>query len=366
MKKFIFLIFAFITLSIFAQSGIELNFTPVAGEYFNIFYPLYLNPDEPEKQPEIFSATLTNDTDETIFYYLKFWMSWRGNDLLPEGCKITPVNEELAPHPSVNSSVTITNRDIITNATGNFDVECEVDDILSNNTEFEDLLLQTGRFPDGEYLFKLQAFDSNTDEELTEAKTVTITVTTPSPISLITPGNPLGMEPSEIFDLYPNFVWYSNLAEYTIKIFELNEQTGNVQTDEDIENLAPYFERQVSTTSFTYPTDAPPLEDGNVYAWQVSANIVSPLNPKEEVYKSKVYSFKVSSGEETNPDDLLLINFLRQLNADNSEEVINLINNGFSVKNLRFKDSEISAEDLANILLRIANGEIRFKSLIIE
>jgi len=191
-------------------------------------------------------------------------------------------------------------------------------------------------------------------------------VTTPTPISLITPGNPVGMEPSVNYDLNPNFVWFSNLNEYTFKLFELNEQTGNTQTQEDIENLAPYYQQEVNTTSFTYPTSAPPLEYGNTYAWQVTAQIVSPLSSNEEEYKSNVYTFKISGGEEANPDDLLLINFLRQLNSPSGEEAINLFGNGYSLKSLKFNDADISVNDLNNILLRLANGEIHLKSITIE
>ncbi len=357
MKKFFLLILLMMSMMLSAQDD-AISIDPAfQSQNFNLFYPTMFDPDNPADQPLLFNLTVTNNGG--IEHFIKIDMLWRGNSLLQGGGEIYPINVPNVYH--------LSNRMIITTGTSQFETNFDAEDIWQNNSEFEELILETGRFPDGEYMFLFQAFESeNSDQPISNQATVIITITSPVSISLITPGNPVGLGPSSITDLNPTFVWFSNFTDYTITVFELDNDGSQSTSLEEIELLEPLFSEQVSGTTFPYPTYAERLEFEKTYGWQITADISSPDESLNKTEKSDIYLFTVNSGEQIDVDNQALINFLMQLNSEQTKEAIDLLKTGYFSTNLKYDGNQIETSDLNDILMGYTGNAIRIRSFSIE
>ena len=348
MKKVLSILFLLIVINLTAQVNIEI-ITPISHNVtYNLFYPAYFDPDHPELQPNLFRMELTTDVGSD--FIILCVMEYR--DYAPAQATLTPIIEDFG-------GVHITNSDIITNVDGPyFTVENNFDDFLE---DIGDIIEGTGRLPDGTYVFTISAYAEGSNDPC-DQEVLTLTIISPISISLITPGNPVGLGPAPISDNYPNFIWFSNLTDYTIKLFEID---GEYTTPEEIELLDPYFEDRCNITSYLYPTDAPDLIIGRTYAWQVSADVLTPIGEQGR-YKSILYSFLVSTNQEEEMNNQILINFLTQLNIEELDELIALINNGYNIKNIFWQGTTISMDELNDILEQIANGELIIKNVSVQ
>jgi hypothetical protein len=350
MKKLMIFIFLMVAISLFTQNvDIQVLIPANNTITYNLFYPAYFNPEEPEQQPLLFKIQINSSVGNA--YYLRCIMEYK--DCSPAGATLTPL--EGFQHP-----ITITNSEIIVEEGSSslfFSVSnCTFDDFLD---DIEDQIKETGRMPDGTYKFTIQAYETGSSSPCDE-DFIYVNIISPFSISLIIPGNPIGLGPAKISDNYPNFVWFSNLTDYTIKIYELEDEFS---TAEEIEQLEPFFEEQNPSTSFLYPTYAPDFLYNKIYAWQVFAEIQNPI--ATEQYKSIIYLFMLSS-EEEGINNQMLINFLSQLNIEGVNDIIALIEGGFSVDKLIWGAREITMEELNDILKKISEGELKVKNLTVE
>ncbi|MCK5052458.1 MAG: hypothetical protein KAS53_12095 [Candidatus Cloacimonetes bacterium] len=350
MKKILFFLFLTISLSLFAQYDFTLTVIPLHSTY-NVLYPANFDPDEPELQPNLFSLTINGTTTNNAVLYCK--MIWEDEyaeiTLTPEG-----------QFPSVLSSY-----DIINSAPAGFSVVQSFEDFLDN---IEDLIIDTGRMPDGNYIFEIGIYEEEHEGEdaylLSNKVTAIVVIRSPISISLITPGNPIGLGVTNISEQYPNFIWFSNLEDYTIKIYELD---GVFDTVEEIEMLEPHFvEMNIGGTSFSYPPSAPEFVLNQTYTWQVSAKVMSPIAASESEYKSTMYLFKLSDSASEELSLQILINFLNQLDIDGVDEIISLLEAGYTIDNIIWRGSEIPAEDLMEILEEISSGNIEPIKITVE
>ncbi len=222
---------------------------------------------------------------------------------------------------------------------------------------------------DGNYIFEIGIYEKGHEGDTNyllslSTKTAIITIRSPISISLITPGNPIGLGVTNIAEPYPNFIWFSNLEKYTLKVYELD---GVFETVEDIELLDPlYAETEIGGTNFTYPPSAPEFDYNTTYAWQVSATVANPMVAAESIYKSTMYLFKLSNTGTEEMEMQILKNFLTQLNVEGIDEVIKLLEAGYVIENLFWQGREITAEELVQILEDISSGKVEAKNLTIE
>jgi hypothetical protein len=328
-------------------------------------YPTYFDPDNPASQPTLFHLEIKNLTGtsesplpaEDFDIKIIGRMEWRNTVLIPRS-EITFREIQLL---LAGQSIPIHNRDIITNDnTGMFDVDDEWDDVLNNNPEFKDLVVNSGRFPDGVYVFTFYVEDQTTNEQLSDEFSVSINLRSPNPITLITPGSPLGFGVSKVMDNQPYFVWFSNLNEYTLRIWELQHTNYSVQ---QIEGMEPYFEVPnseidlLNVTSFSLPVEFA-LENNKIYAWQVLGKIDSPAATNVTYEKSNVYLFEVSRDEAQQQDNQLLIQLLNQFSAEEVaglEELLQLLELGY----------ELKEEDYQRLMEMFSNGK-KVKSITVR
>lgn len=347
MRKILLVLILTISLGLLAQTELTINITPHSSTY-NVLYPVNFNPDEPSLQPNLFMVTINGDVPTNAILYCK--MTWN-----EEVAEITL--NPLGQFPTVLSS-----SDIINSAPSGFTIEQTFDAFLEN---IEDIIIDTGRMPDGNYVFEIGIYENDQYGTLiSNLETAVVVIRSPISISLITPGNPIGLGVSNISEQYPNFIWYSNLGEYKIKIYELDR---GYETVEEIEMLEPhYMESEIMGTSFSYPPSAPEFEFNKTYAWQISARTSSPNISSESVYKSTMYLFRLSNSSSEEMNLQILINFLNQLDIDGVGEVISLLEAGYTIDNIIWRGNEIEPAGLMEILEDISNGNITPTQITVE
>ncbi|MEA2095275.1 MAG: hypothetical protein U9P73_01090 [Candidatus Cloacimonadota bacterium] len=352
MKKILVILILSISLSLFAQYDFTLTVSPLHRTY-NVLYPANFNPDEPELQPNLFNLTINGTSTTNAVLYCK--MIWED-----EYAEIT-----LTPNTPGQFPTNLSSEEIINSAPVGFTTVESFGDFLDS---IEDLIIDTGRMPDGNYIFEIGIYEEGQEGEdaylLSNKVTAIIVIRSPISISLITPGNPIGLGVTNISEPFPNFIWFSNLEEYTIRIYELD---GVYDTVEEIEMLEPYFvEMNIGGTSFSYPPNAPEFVLNQTYAWQVSALVMSPIAASESEYKSTMYLFRLSDSASEESSLQILINFLNQLDIDGVDEIISLLEAGYTIDNIIWRGSEISAEDLMEILEEISSGNIEPIKITVE
>jgi len=358
MKKVILLMFICFTLISNAYDfDIVIDSGFIQNTIYNEFSPAQFNPADPESQPIIFFAKIENDGQETAFN-LSISIKWRGDDL---------INKAILIHPepySGDPTISLSNRDLINESppqhlgfeihnTHNFD------NFMQNNPEFEDEI-KKGTLPDGDYLISFRIFELGydnapyqDDNALSEIETVAFTVMKPTLIQLSSPGFPFGFGIGTTPNPYPDFVWTSNLQEFTLRLFEMTpyEFVNQIDSPEDIENQFEPFEIE-GITSTIYPYKGQ-LRENRIYAWQVSAVLSSVAESTLEDYKSAMYVFTISEDTEVDLEVMMLRNtleFLQQLEIEGVDEILKLLESGYTFDDVKQGTGNISIRELCDLL----------------
>jgi len=341
MKRFILLLCILAMSLLYAQT--TLNVSPRVQTY-NEFYPAQFNPDEPLSQPVFFTLMITGVVADVES--IQFDMEWNG---ISATAIITTEGDDV-PFPAMLTNQDFINSDPIGLNVDNADA---FDPILD---AIEDYILETGRIPDGTYLFTFTALDE--DGNPLSSDQMQLIIQAPIAIGLITPGGPIGLPPVDITYQTPDFIWYSNLNDYTFSIFDISDLPEDQRTPEDIEVLSPHFEDSFNTTSLAYPSDAPALEFDKTYAWRVAAPISIPMGTGTELYKSGFYVFRVVTEGGVDPGEVILGNFLNNVTGEQAAAILELLNSGYELQEIEWQGEIISVEELMAILQMIINGEL--------
>jgi len=265
-------------------------------------------------------------------------------------------NRPLNPPSGGVDCTRFTNRDMINSGNSDFYTDgFDWDSILRDNDVFEQQLLETGRLPDGEYELRL----TWVEDDLTQPNpsvSVFINIDSPTSILLISPGTPIGLGSTSISDLYPTFVWYSNMESYTFRLYQLDDE---FMTPDDIEQLDPYFEYIVAnSTNLPYPSDAPSILENEIYAWQIMSEIETPFGSSTEMLKSDMYIFNTFNDGEESMDNQVLMNFLYQLNLSNLDELMQLLESGYKFDTIVWKGREVTSDEIMELLREITTSDL--------
>ncbi len=352
MKKILILFLLIITSFLFAND-LQLSLTGIGN--FNEFYASYLDPDNVANQPILFTGNIQNTTSESFEFYLTLQILWNNQHLLDESDgKINsriPIN--------ANQTWTFTNQDIINNiATGYFKAHLDVDNIQNKISEFKDVLMETGKFPDGEYILRFKAYDLD-NNQISNTEEYSFTIINYSSITLIQPGLQLGNGVLEIPDNEPFFIWNSNASTYTFKLYHL--QSDNNSADQ-LDSTSPLYETTVQTNTFRYPPSAPALENNQLYAWKVEFENQTGTGSTSTI-SSNYFVFKIHSGTSQTGEYNQIITFLQNLGI-NSSQIQNLFQNGYAPTGIiTFNGKIITQDEWNEILDKIISGELTIKSV---
>jgi len=364
MKKVLILILLFTSVLVYCEK-LDIDIAP-NNLIYNYFYPAYLDANNPELQPQLFTLTATNSGAEAINGYevhLSFY--WRG-DMLLDGVIVTPKEEGDYYNIPAGGVITINSRDlIISNDTNGFNSESEFDfeTVMDDNPEFKDMVIELGYLPDGEYSMHIEVMQNGT--LISNPSQFVFTILAPAPITMISPGNPQGLGEVVISDLNPYFVWFSNQHDFTFKLYRIEDEFQNV---EDIEQQNdPIFEiEELDQTILAYPPNAEPLEYGVLYAWQVETNVVTPLSESNNPLKSNMYFFRVDDTPNGSSNYSLTINLLMQLNNDQIAELIALLQSGYKINQINLGTDQLNIDDFNQLLLQFGDGTYQIKDVDIK
>lgn len=348
--------FTFIVINVTGNlsAGNKLELRLLSSEYlnYNVFYISDIDPDNSSMQPEILRFQIENLTDEPLDYTLRLSIDWNGSTLLyPHQGIITPT-QPLEPYQILD----LTNRDVLTSGNPYFSSNMEINDLFNNNKNFESLILKTSKLPDGEYHFQVAAYLAN-QQVIQDAVNLTLNITSPTAISLLTPGVPYSEGYQNIFNQHPQFSWFSNLADFIIKVYEVPE---NLISLSQLENTTPFFTNEVSSTTFNYPVDGPILLPDTVYAWRVLSGLLTPLGSGQNIEKSDFFFFMITGEEDYLVLKNTLITVLNSIDIENASEISNLLQNeGFNLTGgLRMNHSNIGVGRAERLLNRILSNQL--------
>lgn len=335
MKKILTFLFLCIVFNVFAQFPISLTLSP-AHQFFNAMQANCFNPEDPAGQPVYLTAILNGTYDG--FYKIRIDISYGDASALVW---------LISDNPFVPGTV-LNNQQFINNDPIGYEVDGDYDDLVD---ELEGVLYDTGKMPDGTYVVQMQVFALN-DDPLSEIQTATFTIESPWAIDLVTPGAPFGLNLVEISNQFPDFLWLSNFSEYTFYLWQIDE---SVTSGEEIENMQPDEEVILNSYFYSYPPSATTqLEQGNIYAWQVRAETITPLTSQNVTMKSPIYAFKITqTGSVTPPIDPGVVqNLINQFasTGQGGQQILNLLQNGYAVQTINWQGQNITLEELMNIL----------------
>jgi hypothetical protein len=232
-----------------------------------------------------------------------------------------------------------------------------------NLKKYNELIQNTGKLPAGSYKFDLTLETNDSTETCYDA--LITEIFDPTPPQLISPGR--STDPNTELETYPPlpmFQWNSRASEFKIRICE---QTSPSISPQDVIKTDPRFETIFKNTFFQYPAnEAPPLEEGKVYCWQLTA-ISQSLNGKIEL-TSDIWSFKVATFKIPFTDQLrvqlkkiLGTNKYNKLFSDNGtltklSATGTMMNNGAS----------ISFEELDKLIKQFESGQLKMANYTVK
>jgi hypothetical protein len=347
------------------DADITVNMDTSAASY-GVFFPSYLDSSNPAAQPYLFRLTLTNHTPAVIpntDYQLKITITWNDSYILNEKQLAPKAGNDLQP----NVPKTFTNNQIVNDSSPYFSWNVSFNDVMDAIPDLKDYILNTGRFPDGLYLFTINV--EHTTNGSTSESTGTLRVVSPAAIVLVYPGSPAGSMVRDYFTQFPSFVWTGNLISgggittpYDFKLFEIDRPNLSA---EEIEQLPVYYHQTSTTTILSYPAGAPPLTVGKLYAWQVSGVYTTPVGV--QTMRSPVFVFRVSSSSDPQIYGMILDQLLTNLHVEGMESVLQLLNDGYTPSGAAmFMGQKIPLESVYDIIGRIGRGELVPVRVIVE
>ena len=161
-------------------------------------------------------------------------------------------------------------------------------------------IMATGKIADGEYTFEVSILSE--DDQVLASDSKIILVQSPVSITLESPSGVLSDTlDNVIYTTFPIFQWFSqpcNGCETYIRVAQFNSQVhSSVEEAIEDQRVLPFDQSEEwylidNVNSFQYPfSDAYPLEEGNVYCWQVM--MAMPTTVGSEEMASSISAFKI-------------------------------------------------------------------------
>lgn len=238
-------------------------------------------------------------------------------------------------------------------------------------SDLQDEILATSQIPTGTYILRnTLSYRFNNEQPLREVTTetpITIVVSNPTLINLITPGVFLnsGFKYS-VYSDQPILQWNGNSGEYQALVFKKQSEFSTV---EDILNSEPIWESpRLSMLSVQYPDfDAVPLVFGETYVW----GILSFINTSsgENIIRSELWEFTLVDPSQALGIESMakqeLEQLLKQLLGNSADGVISEID-GFALSSMRVNGSTISIQELYRFIEKYRDEEHEIYDLLIR
>ncbi len=249
--------------------------------HVNSFKTASFDPTTPWNQPILTSLLISNTSDTAFRFYMKLEIGWSG----VEGPLVTAKYISEQAIPAHGQFTPLTNQDLITNQASTLfnrvgSIDFSLDDITSRSPVLRDAVL-AGYFPDGVLSLRVLVQPESSGHEnwsgASEA-TFTIWVASAGAISLISPGAPAGSNPP-VADQNPlNFLWNSIDTEINLYRLTIREYPQNLPPEVNslVNTGSLFYDNFVSGNQFA---EFLPFTPGNHYAWRISTNRWTELDP---------------------------------------------------------------------------------------
>lgn len=306
----------------------------------NILKVNYFDPSQPYSQPLLFNLTikipekLTEDDSDRADYNLMINLYWNGN--LLTSTNLEPV-DVISPSNQYASQFTVSNRDVITSednryfeADGNF----SFDDVMENNSQFEDFLLETGRFPDGDYRIDIQLEPENSLYQ-GNSTSINFTVRGIQSVRLLNPGLSSGVTniPQVFKPLVFNWTSSGFNNSYKVEIKEFDhaseldpsniEFNGRLVEEEWVNNMSVY------SPNYNF-------QEEKYYAWRVKVRYIGEEALNQEGHNQFMASsynvFQFASSPVINVANAFQEELEKNLRKLNIAEIISLFDAGYLPK----------------------------------
>lgn len=292
----------------------------------------------------------------------------------------------------LKAPVILDNRDISSETSEIFDLASPPNQITITGRMEESLdptkadailqsILSSGKISDGQYTFSVKVISAENGNELVSDEK-TIVVQAPVSISLESPGGILADTLDNIiYSTFPIFQWFAQSGtgfNTFIRVAEFNKQLHSSPEDaiED-QRVLPFDQNEYwysidNVNSFQYPfSGAYPLEEGNVYVWQVKKTM--PTTAGEQELLSSIFSFKIGvSGQmsDINPVNNSLLLSLKQAIGDDQFNALfgqgNELQGFVPSGQLEINGVTVDESSVNYLLNQITNQNVVIKSLAIE
>lgn len=334
-----------------AAASVSLDLALLAPSNLQVFFLEDLNVSGNAPAAEVFRITLISTEPTDLECYAAFSMQ-TSQTLVASG----------ASDPFIlraNSTLVLTNLDLTAKSSPYELRDYEVSDQAKS---IEDKLLETGYFPSGAYILRLELYNAAT-RALLAADEATAIITNPFSIQLISPpGTPAA--PAPIAVTTPVFVWSSQATQFLLKVCEL---TSPEMDAESVMESRPHYEtdplQPLTGQSFAYPTaGVRPLESGHTYYWQV-ISLVQTSGGRQE-YPSPVGAFSII--HTLDPQSQRIWIALQRILGSSGQTALNELT-GFQPNGTIHLDGlGITIEHLEEIASKFEQGAYRTASIRIE
>ena len=173
-------------------------------------------------------------------------------------------------------------------------------------------VITTGKIADGEYTFQVNILSE--DDQVLASDSKTILVQSPVSITLESPAGTLSDTlDNVIYTTFPIFQWFSqtcNGCNTYIRVAQYNSQIhSSVEDAMEDQRVLPFDQAEEwyqidNVNSFQYPfSGAYPLEEGNIYCWQVMMSMPTTLGSEEMT--STISAFKIGEAGNVETPDLV-------------------------------------------------------------
>ena len=221
----------------------------------------------------------------------------------------------------LRAPVILDNRDLSSETSTIFDLDTPPNPIDLNGNIIQILdptqadaimqsVLTTGQIADGEYTFELIILSEN--DQVLASDSRTFFVQSPSSITLESPGGVISDTLDNIvYSTFPFFQWSSQFCNgcYTfIRVAQYDPEIhSSVEEAIEDQRVLPFDQSEEwysidNVNSYQYPpSDAYPLEEGNIYCWQIMKTIPTTSGPEQLL--SSIYTFMINQSGGANSNN---------------------------------------------------------------
>jgi len=319
MKRIIVsLIFIVFSGLMFAYDAFDLNFS-CTQPTLNVLKVSYFDPAEPYSQPIFLCLTIKvpGDVGSTVSYDLDVEFFWNGG--LLTGTTLTPV-DGTTNKPGI---YTVTNRDLITSTSNAFfeaDGGFSFDDIIDSNPQFKDFVLETGKFPDGNYRIDVTLTPDNLQLYAAKSASVSFKVRGIQSVRIISPGVKAGATDIPIIFKPVLFNW--NTAGFDNNfVIEIKEFDQSYELDPSTIEYNGRLVEQAEVSNRTIYNPDYSFQENKYYAWRAKVRFIGEetlnQNDHTQYISSNYHVFQYDSAPKvsvTNAFQEELLNSLMNLN----------------------------------------------------